>query len=89
MSPEHGWIAYTPGDNAHLSRDVRTEVEQRIQQHRRERGALLAIVEVRVYEHGAEPQLSFPPEARLGPDSEPDVLAGVVARARDRLAAWR
>jgi hypothetical protein len=64
-------------------------VDQRRVANEEARGALLAIVEVRVYEHLEEPQVSFPPGAALGPDSDPADVVDVVARARDELARWR
>jgi hypothetical protein len=53
------------------------------------RGALLATVEVRVYERQEEPQVSFPHEAQLHPGSDPSTVAEVVARARRSLGGWR
>ena len=55
----------------------------------RVRGPLLAVVEVRVYAEDAEPQVSFPRDATLGPDADRDTIATVVGRARDALGAWR
>jgi hypothetical protein len=46
-------------------------------------------VEVRVFEHDEEPQVSFPPDALLGVETEPALVAAVVARAREQLARWR
>jgi hypothetical protein len=89
MTAEHGWVAYTSGDNTHLSPGVRPEVERRITQRQRERGALLAIVEVRVYENDEEPQVAFPPDALLGVETDSSTISEVVARARAQLAHWR
>jgi hypothetical protein len=89
MALEHGWVAYTSGDNSHLSPEVRAEVERRIQQRQAERGALLAIVEVRVYENAEEAQVSFPKDAILGVEAGSSIVSGVVARALKGLAHWR
>ena len=88
MAAEHGWVAYTSGDNSHLSPDVRAEVEHRIMQRQEERGPLLAIVEVRVYENDEEPQVSFPQGALLGVETDSSIISDVVARAREQLAHW-
>jgi hypothetical protein len=77
-----GWVSFSPGSGS-------DQTDRRRAAHEEAGGALLAIVEVRVYEHRAEPQVSFPPGAALGPDSEPADVAAVVARARDELARWR
>ena len=89
MTPPSGWISYTPGDNSHLTDNQRTLVEQRIKQRKARRGALLGVVEVRVYEHGGEPQVSFPPGSELGVESGPEAIASIVSRAREELAHWR
>jgi hypothetical protein len=89
MKAEHGWVSYTPGDNSHLSPEVRAEVERRIKRRQEERGALLAIVEVRVYENDEEPQVSFPQDAVLGAHTDSSIISIVVARAREQLAHWR
>jgi len=73
MTAEHGWVSYTSGENSHLSPEVRAEVERRIKRRREERGALLAIVEVRVYENDEEPQVSFPREAVLGVETDSSI----------------
>ena len=85
MTTEHGWVSYTSGDNSHLSPEVRTRVERR----KEERGALLAIVQVRVYENDEEPHVSFPQDALLGVDTDSSIISDVVARAREQLAHWR
>lgn len=87
--PKRGWVALSPLGETGLPDDLRAEVRGRIEQNRVQRGDLLAVVEVRVFENGAEAQVSFPPEGLLGPDSDSDVIADVVARAREQLASWR
>jgi hypothetical protein len=89
MTTEHGWVAYSSGDNSHLSPEVRAEVERRIEERKRQRGALLAFVEVRVYENDEEPQVGFPLDALLGVETDSSVISEVVARAREQLAHWR
>ena len=89
MAAEHGWVAYTSDDNSHLSPEVRAEAERRIVQSREDRGALLAIVEVRVYENDEEPQVSFPPDALLGVETDASIISDVVGRARQQLLQWR
>jgi hypothetical protein len=89
MAAEHGWVAYSSGDNSHLSPEVRAEVKRRIMQRQEERGALLAIIEVRVYENDEEPQVSFPQDALLGVETDSSIISDVVARARDQLDRWQ
>jgi hypothetical protein len=89
MTSEHPWVTCTSGDNSHLPPEVRTEVERRIKRRKEERGALLAIVQIRVYENDEEPQVSFPEDALLGVDSDSSIISDVVARARERLVYWR
>ena len=89
MSSDDGWVSYGPGDNAHLSDEVRAEAERRRQERRERQGALLAIVQVRVYEHEAEAGIMFPPEGPLGVDAEQSVLQEIVRRAQDQLTQWR
>lgn len=66
-----------------------TEVERRIKHRQKERGGLLAVVEVRVYENDEEPQVVFPPDALFGVETDSSIISEVVARARDQLAHWR
>jgi hypothetical protein len=89
MTTEHGWVSYTSGDNSHLSSEVRAEVERHIERRQEERGALLAIVQVRVYENDEEPQISFPEDALLGVETDPSIISDVVDRARQQLDHWR
>jgi hypothetical protein len=89
MTTENGWVSYTSGDNSHLSPEVRAEVERRIKRRQEERGALLAIVQIRVYETDEEPQISFPEDALLGIETDSSIISNVVARAREQLAHWR
>ena len=89
MATEHGWVVYTPGDNSHLTDEQRELVEARIRERKERQGRLLAIVEVRVYEHGAEPQVNFPPDAVMGVNTPSSEVAEVVARAREELGNWR
>jgi hypothetical protein len=60
---QQGWFSYTGnGDNSHLTDEQRQIVEERI----RSRGQLLGVVQVRVYENGCEPYVTFPQGAALG-----------------------
>ena len=83
-----GWVSYTPASLSELPDEERQQVEQRMRE-REEGGPLQAIVEVRVYEHAEEPQVTFPPGAALGPGTDPAAVARVVARASGALARWR
>jgi hypothetical protein len=90
MSSEPGWVSYTGGqDNAHLTVEQREAIEERMASRRAARGRLLARVEVEVFEHGAEAQVSFPDDAVLGPGSDSALIAEAVSRARGELASWR
>jgi hypothetical protein len=86
---KRNWIAWSPEGSTNIPDGLRTEIEDRIRQARSEMGALLAIVEVRVFEHDAEAQVSFPPDGLLRPDDDREVVADVVRRAREELDAWR
>jgi hypothetical protein len=89
MPRDHGWVSYVGGgDNSHLSEEQRQLIEERIRQRRESRGDLLGVVQVRVYEHGCEPQVTFPHEALLGVETDASVISAMVARAREELAEW-
>ena len=86
MARDHGWFSYTGGsDNSHLTDEQRRIVEDRI----RGRGQFLGVVQVRVYENGCEPYVTFPQGAVLGVGTDRSVIAEMVARARTRLDDWR
>jgi hypothetical protein len=89
MKASKGWMSYSSGDNSHLIPEVRAEVERRATRRHLERGPLRAVVEVRVYENDEEAQVSFPPDAFLGAETESTIISEVVARAREHLAQWR
>jgi hypothetical protein len=89
MTTEPGWVSYTSGDNSHLPPEVREEVERRIKRRKENRGGLLAIVQIRVYENDEEPQVSFPEDALLGVETDSSIISDVVARAREQLVHWR
>jgi len=90
MSTDHGWLAYSGlGDNSHLTEERRRLAEQMMKERREQRGKLLAVVQVHVYEHNANASVTFPQEAILGPDSDSSMISGVVARARGELLDWR
>jgi hypothetical protein len=46
-----GWVSFRPASLAQLPEEERREVERRRAQREEERGRLLAVVEVRVFEH--------------------------------------
>ena len=90
MANEHGWINYVAGgENSRLTKEQRRLVETRIRQRQETRGGLLGVVEVRVFENGCEPQVTFPPGALLGIDSGAPAISEIVVRARAELANWR
>ena len=55
----------------------------------RRRGDLLGVVQVRVYENGCEPYVTFPQEAVFGVETDQSDVAEIVARARAELVDWR
>ena len=86
MTQEHGWFSYVGGgDNSDLTGEQRQMVEERI----RNRGELLGVVQVRVFENGCEPYVTFPQGAVLGVETDQSVIAEMVARARTELVDWR
>lgn len=86
MTQDGGWFSYVgSGDNSDLTDEQRQIVEERI----RSRGQLLGVVQVRVFENGCEPFVTFPQGAALEVDTEQSVIAEMVARARTRLIDWR
>jgi hypothetical protein len=90
MITEDGWIGYSgQGDNSHLTDAQRRFSEQRMSERRGQRGQLLAVVQVHIYEHSANASVTFPREATLGPDSDSSIIADVVTRARQELLGWR
>jgi hypothetical protein len=86
---ERRWISWSPQSATSLPDEMRAEIEERIRRARSEKGALLAIVEVRVFEHGSEAQVSFSSDSLLRPDDDREVIADVVRRAREELDNWR
>jgi hypothetical protein len=84
-----GWVSWTGDSWADLPPETREQARRTMVERHRERGPLMAIVHVRVYAEGAEPWVSFTEECALGPDAEREIIADLVARARDALAAWR
>jgi hypothetical protein len=86
---QSGRVSWTGDSWVDLPPETRERARRNMIDRHRERGPLLAIVEVRVYEAGAEPQISFTHDCTLGVETDRETLAGVVARARDALAGWR
>jgi hypothetical protein len=85
---QHGWISYGEGDNSHLTVKQRQMVEERSRERQEQRGGLLGVVVVSVYEHGCHPQVNFPDGALLGVETDASVISEVVARASAELANW-
>jgi len=86
---EHTWISYGAGDNSHLTDEQRRMVEERIRERKEQQGGLLGVVVVSVYEHGCQPQVSFPQGSLLGVQTDASVISEIVARASAELANWR
>jgi hypothetical protein len=85
-----GWVGWgSEGPSRELSPEDREEFIRRRDQRIAGWGELLAVVEVRVYEHGCHSQISFPSACKLGPDTDSERLAAVVQTAREDLADWR
>jgi hypothetical protein len=89
MATDHGWTSWTPSGNSNLSPERSAEVGRRVAERNQARGALLAVVQVRVYENDELPQVSFPEGAVLGVETDSTVISDVVARARAQLQHWR
>jgi hypothetical protein len=85
VAQHHGWFSYSGGDTSHLTDEQRQVVEDRI----RDRGNLLGVVEVRVYENGCESYVTFPQNAVLGVDTDQSEIAEMIARAHAQLVDWR
>jgi hypothetical protein len=68
-----------------LTDEQRQIVEERI----RSRGQLQGVVQVKVYENGCEPFITFPDGASLGVETDQSVIADMVARARTQLVDWQ
>jgi hypothetical protein len=89
MSADHGWVPSGPAGRADLPDDERNRLEASIKKREEARGRLLAVVEVRVYEHDEVPYITFPPDALLAVESDPSAISELVLRARAQLANWR
>ncbi len=85
---DNGWISYGEGDNSHLTDSRRQMVEERIEERNMQRGGLLGVVMVNVYEHDCQVQVNFPDESLLGVETESSVISNMVARASAELASW-
>jgi hypothetical protein len=87
---ERGWIGYGVGsDNAHLTDEERQLVEEGIRERQELRGGLLGVVEVTVYKHGCQPQVSFPDGALFGVETDDSDISEIIARAATELSNWR
>jgi len=85
MAQHDGWFSVAGGDKSHLTDEQRQIVEDRS----RDRGNLLGVVQVRVYENGCEPYVTFPRDAVLGVETDQSEIAEMVARARAQLVEWQ
>jgi len=85
---EHGWIGYGAGDNSHLTDEKLQMVEERIRERQEQRGGLLGVVEVSVYEHGCHQQVNFPHGSLLGVETDASIISEMVARASAELTNW-
>jgi hypothetical protein len=85
MTQREGWFSYTGGDTSHLTHEQRQIVKDRI----RDRGKLLGVVQVRVYENECVPYVTFPGDAVLGAETDQSEIAEMVDRARAQLVDWR
>ena len=85
---EHGWIGYGAGDNSHLTDEQLQMVEERIRERQEQRGGLLGVVEVSVYEHGCHQQVNFPHGSLLGVETDASIISEMVARASAELTNW-
>jgi len=81
----HGWFSYTGSGRSHLTAEQRQTVEKRIDR----RGQLLGVVQVRVFENGCEPFVTFPQGSLLGVETDQSMIEEMVTRARSVLANWR
>jgi hypothetical protein len=64
-------------------------VEEHNRERQEQRGGLLGVVEVSVYEHGCHQQVIFPHGSLLGVETDASVISEIVARASAELANWR
>jgi hypothetical protein len=85
MAQHEGWFSVAGGDKSHLTDEKRQIVGDRI----RDRGNLLGVVQVGVYENGCEPYVTFPRDAVLGVETDLSEIAELAARARAQLVDWR
>jgi hypothetical protein len=85
MADDSSWVSYAGGDKSHLTAEQREMVEERV----RQRGELLGVVQVRVFENTCEPYVTFPDGSILSVATDQAAVAQMVARARNELENWR
>jgi hypothetical protein len=85
MAHDSDWFSYTAGDRSHLTAEKREVVDERI----RQRGELLGVVQVRVFENACEPCVTFPDASIFGVETDQSAIAQMVARARSELENWQ
>ncbi|MCU1488899.1 MAG: hypothetical protein JWM85_304 [Acidimicrobiaceae bacterium] len=80
-----GYVSRRRRYDTNRSLQERYDAESQIDSMGTERGRLVALVRVRVYEHGAFPAVEFPAESPIGPETDEDEIDSVRARAADAL----
>ena len=88
---EHGRISYVGGGDWNFAPtdEQRQTVDERIRERQEQRGGLLGVVVVRVYEYGCHQQVSFPDGSPFGVETDPTIISEMVARERGDFANWR
>ena len=89
MESPTGWVGFTPQSIDNLPPETQAKVRKTMKERSEQRGRLLAVVEVRVFERDEHAQVSFTSDSALTPDADPATIADVVNRARKKLTTWR
>jgi hypothetical protein len=89
MESSTGWVGFTPQSIDNLPPETQGKVRKTMKERTKQRGRLLAVVEVRVFERDEHAQVSFTSDSALTPDADPANIAEVVNRARKKLTKWR
>jgi hypothetical protein len=89
MESPTGWVGFTPQSIDKLPPETQAKVRKTMQERTAQRGRLLAVVEVRVFESDEHAKVSFTSNSALTPDADPATIAEVVNRAREKLTTWR
>ena len=83
------WVGFIPHSIDNLPPETQAKVRKTMRERSEQRGRLLAVVEVRVFERDEHAQVSFTSDSALTPDADPATIAEVVTRARKKLTTWR